>query len=230
MFAGHDGGCTTHFAGPAPKAAQPVNPKGISIKLAYRRTIPLVVLVVMSLPANAVNCKLAAGKTEDMICKNSDLIWLDDSLNHVYRAAVAKSKEPVKIKSEQKRWISEVRASCATPECLKSAYLSRVAWLQKEMGSWCESQRERLAGSWERIGGDGFFEAFSTGPDGELDSWLHQRPEISGGTWKLVGCNFVATSQSGLSVNWIIIDVTKSELRALEVGIPGLARYRRTSN
>lgn len=192
--------------------------------------MPLLVLVVMSLPANAINCKLAAGKTEDMICKNSDLIGLDDSLNHVYRAAVAQSKEPAKIKSEQKRWISEVRASCATSEGMKSAYLTQIAWLQKEMGSWCESQRERLAGSWKRIGGDGFFEAFSTGPDGELDAWLHQRPEISGGTWKLVGCNFVATSPSGLSVNWIIIDVTKSELRALEVGIPGLARYRRTDN
>lgn len=48
-------------------------------------------------------------------------------------------------------------------------------------------------GSWEQVSG-GFFEEMSfdlTGSKRVFNSWLHQRPEISGGTWKIQDCTIL---------------------------------------
>ncbi len=45
-----------------------------------------------------------------------------------------------------------------------------------------------LVGSWEKDSGSGFFEEMSfsrSDTTKEFNSWLHQRPEISGGSWKI---------------------------------------------
>jgi hypothetical protein len=95
------------------------------------------------------------------------------------------------------------------------------------MRAWCERHKPSLPGTWVRKGSTGFFEELSLGPDGDLDSWLHHRPEISGGSWALDGCQLVLKSEAGLSVEWTVIDVTSSGLRVLEDHLGGVAVYRR---
>ncbi len=190
-------------------------------------TALFLILSGISAPAHAINCKLEKSQAEDLVCKNPDLVRLDDSLNAVYRAVLAKSSKPDQVRSDQRRWISQVRAACTTSACLRSAYSAQIDQLSSSMAVWCESQRENIAGSWSRVGGGGFFEEFSAGPDGSFESWLHQRPEVSDGSWKLDGCSLAISSASGMRVEWKLLDLKKNELRVLEVGPADLARYRR---
>lgn len=64
----------------------------------------------------------------------------------------------------------------------------------------CRSLEAKLIGSWERRGGDGFFEemAFSV-EDGRhgFDSWLHQRPELVDASWRLEGCRLTIDPGDG---------------------------------
>jgi len=50
----------------------------------------------------------------------------------------------------------------------------------------CDVAEAALIGDWQRSGDAGTFEQFSlVTQDGErrFDSWLHERPEVSGGSW-----------------------------------------------
>jgi hypothetical protein len=54
----------------------------------------------------------------------------------------------------------------------------------------CPVTEKTLAGAWANVAG-GFFEEMEFAMvDGrrEFNSWLHQRPEIAGGTWLLEAC------------------------------------------
>lgn len=190
----------------------------------------LLVGTIAAIPASAsaIDCKAVKTKTEKAICKSGELVRLDENLNHVYRAAVLKSVAPESLKADQKRWISETRDQCGTSACLTAAYLAQINRLSSGMATWCESNKPRIAGVWSRIGEDGFFEQFSAGPDGTFDSWLHHRPETSG-SWALKGCDLVISSHTGMRVEWKLVDLAKSELRVIELGSAGLARYRRSS-
>ena len=189
----------------------------------------IVMIAAMPSLAHAINCNAVKTKTEETICKSRELVWLDNNLNQVYSAAVAKSAAPGNLKADQRRWISGVRDICGTSACLTSAYQAQIQHLSNSMASWCESNRENVAGIWSRVGEDGFFEEFSADPDSAFESWLHHRPETSG-TWTLKGCDLVISSNIGMSVEWKLIDLTKSELRVIEIGAAGLARYRRSKN
>lgn len=64
----------------------------------------------------------------------------------------------------------------------------------------CPATEDDLRGSWATASGDGFFEVFSlsTEPNSRrFDSWLHQRPDISGAIWALEDCELVVKPQSG---------------------------------
>ncbi len=50
----------------------------------------------------------------------------------------------------------------------------------------CNVTQDALIGDWQRSGEDGAFEQFSLSIDGasrRFDSWLHERPEVSAGSW-----------------------------------------------
>ena len=179
--------------------------------------------------ALAINCNTEKTQTENLICKSKDLRQLDESLNIVYRAAIKKAKNQDLLKSAQKHWITEVRDKCKTSECLVASYTTQINNLSNSMSSWCRSQNANIPGMWQRIGEGGFFEEFSTGPDGQFDSWLHQRPETSG-TWVLTGCTLMMRSDTGITIAWKLLDITKSELKVIEISPAGLARDRRSTH
>ncbi|AND67475.1 hypothetical protein ATSB10_00210 [Dyella thiooxydans] len=56
---------------------------------------------------------------------------------------------------------------------------------------------QALIGAWHQRGNAGFFEEFSLQVEAGrrvLDSWLHQRPDITGASWKLVDCRLIVES------------------------------------
>lgn len=61
----------------------------------------------------------------------------------------------------------------------------------------CPAAEQALTGAWQQRGDAGFFEEFSLQVEAGrrvLDSWLHQRPDITGASWKLVDCRLIVES------------------------------------
>ena len=55
----------------------------------------------------------------------------------------------------------------------------------------CPLSEKQLIGAWENVSA-GFFQEMAfehSGSNREFNSWLHQRPEIAGGTWTFENCN-----------------------------------------
>jgi hypothetical protein len=64
----------------------------------------------------------------------------------------------------------------------------------------CAVTERELLGSWEAAGASGFFEQMAferNGVQHEFNSWLHDRPEISGAQWRLEACKLTILDASG---------------------------------
>lgn len=206
----------------------------MNVKTARARLMLAVLSVALSMPAQAFDCQRAVSNAERLICGDDwpqghgQLRRLDDILNQQYRSLLAKTDNPEQLKSDQLNWLRQVRDKCASVSCLKQAYQSRIRQLAEAMGAWCGRHMPLFANGWVRIGEEGFFEEFRAEPDGEFNSWLHHRPEITG-SWRAKGCFIDISNYSGsLVFNWILLDVTGSRLRVIDIDptLPGIIRYR----
>jgi hypothetical protein len=64
----------------------------------------------------------------------------------------------------------------------------------------CNLSAQSLLGSWEGVGKPAFFEQMSFEEEGgkrTFDSWLHERPEVSGAEWDLADCTLTLRESSG---------------------------------
>ncbi len=96
----------------------------------------------------------------------------------------------------------------------------------------CPVAAPSLLGAWERKSNSGFFEQISFEMDGDqkiFNSWLHQRPEISGGTWKLEKCTiFIAhPTLENFSVDLVVLKASKNRITVREVGENDVSVYQR---
>lgn len=181
----------------------------VSLKLGWRlvsdmaRSLYIVLLLLaVALPntvcAASFNCTKAGTDQEKMICADSTLSSLDDKLAQTYKSAVleANTAKAAEIQAQQKEWLRNVRNSCTSKPCLVQAYEKRIHQLASRLAvapgsaSTCPLAEKMLIGAWKHVSG-GFFEEMSfehSGSERIFNSWLHQRPEISGGTWKIEDC------------------------------------------
>ena len=95
----------------------------------------------------------------------------------------------------------------------------------------CPVTENSLVGAWERKSKSGFFEEMSFEIEGKqrlFNSWLHQRPEISGGTWKLENCTiFIAhPTEQNLSVEFAVLKASKNRIHVHEVGEKDISVYQ----
>jgi len=95
----------------------------------------------------------------------------------------------------------------------------------------CPVTENSLLGAWERKSESGFFEEMSFKIEGEqkiFNSWLHHRPEISGGTWKLANCTiFIAhPTEKSLSVEFVVLKASKNRVHVREVGEKDTSVYQ----
>ena len=86
--------------------------------------------LALSGPAWAANfdCTRATTVTEKAVCADRELDALDEHLGRYYAAGRGILKEGARcLQADQQEWLKNVRDRCATNECLKGAYLGRIA-------------------------------------------------------------------------------------------------------
>lgn len=162
-------------------------------------------LLTVTLPntscAASFDCTKAGTDQEKMICSDSTLSSLDDKLAKTYKSALLETTNTkvAEIQASQKEWLRNVRDKCTSKPCLVQAYEKRIFQLNSPKtetlgsNSTCPMSEETLVGPWEQVSG-GIFEEISfelTGSNRVFNSWLHQRPDITGGTWKINDCTLI---------------------------------------
>lgn len=87
--------------------------------------------------APSFNCEKASTNVEKMICADQTLSDADSVVSDMYKEVLSTAGNPNQVKQEQRQWLTKVRNSCKTLDCLAKAYDMRYNKLQ----------RDRLAGS-----------------------------------------------------------------------------------
>ena len=204
------------------------------------KLISFLVLLYLSLPAAATSfdCKRSSTQTEKRICEEPALSALDDKLNRAYQSALQSSTQPEDIRYKQKVWLRQVRNKCITTSCLVEAYETRIRQLSSVQSTTsknladCPLTEAKLRGAWERVSDAGFFEEMAFDyADGErtFDSWLHHRPEIAGGAWRLENCVLFIRhpTEDKLNFAFTVVRVQGDRIYLREEGDKSDAVYKR---
>jgi uncharacterized protein len=75
------------------------------------------------------NCSKAGTSVEKTICASRVLSSLDEQLAEAYKSAIVLSGDRDLIKSQQQKWLRDIRDTCRDEACLKGAYENRLAQL-----------------------------------------------------------------------------------------------------
>jgi len=90
------------------------------------------IIVAMSVGGSAhaasFDCKKAAGRIEQLICRDPDLNSFDSQLQGAYAGALDRSAHPERITQGQRAWLKE-RDACTDVKCLSTIYQRRIAGL-----------------------------------------------------------------------------------------------------
>jgi uncharacterized protein YecT (DUF1311 family) len=207
--------------------------------LSLRRGSPAMAVclwLLLGSPANATSFACAKARTlqEKLICSDDGLGVLDDQLAQTYKQSLAGSADNASEKRSQMRWLVDVRDKCVSADCLRKVYTARLSALKSQAaaGSSCSVQEASLVGAWVRRSGPGFFEEMAFGTDGTqrtFDSWLHHRPEISGGSWTLKDCTIYIqhASEAQLSLAFKVSGLRNGQLYVAEDGDKEVSIYKR---
>ena len=93
----------------------------------------------------------------------------------------------------------------------------------------CNVAPQALLGAWQAVGEWAFFEQMSFeshGAERAFDSWLHERPEVSGATWDLVDCILTIREKSG-SEQTLRVSLARGQLTLSRPDGTIASRYRR---
>lgn len=102
-----------------------------------RLTRPFCLLLLVALAglhrgaqAQGFDCAQATTVAEHRVCAQPALAQADADLNYLYSALLRKPTRPASLRSEQRRWLRQVRDRCADEACLSAAYQQRLNALQ----------------------------------------------------------------------------------------------------
>lgn len=186
--------------------------------------------------AAGFDCAKAATAVEKTICQDPALNALDEQLAAAYRDA-GRRCPAAELKTEQQRWLKQVRNACRDAACLGQAYQQRLADLQvRQCGAdVCAGFGPRLLGAWQLVSDAGSFEeiAFAAGQtpnQGRFDTWLHGHPEFIDGRWQLKACELrlIAPREPEAGAARLIVKAVDADgLQVLEADETEPALYRR---
>jgi hypothetical protein len=94
----------------------------------------------------------------------------------------------------------------------------------------CTVTEAMVAGPWQSVKGGSFEEFALEREDGRrvFNSWLHQRPEYSGGEWTLKDCRLtIRVEGAGASFEYASVRVAGNRLYLREAGEKAEAVYKR---
>ena len=74
------------------------------------------------------DCQRASTAVEQLICRDSELSELDDTLAESFTQEVDSAQSPNTLRAEQKAWLQK-RNSCADARCIQHQYEARIAAL-----------------------------------------------------------------------------------------------------
>ena len=98
-------------------------------------------------------------------------------------------------------------------------------------GAKCAVTEDMVAGAWQSVKGGSFFQEMELArEDGKhvFNSWLHQRPEFSGGEWTLRDCKLtIRIESSKTSFEYASVRVRGNRLYLREEGGKAEAVYKR---
>ena len=100
----------------------------------YLRTVLSVLLFASSFGAVAASfdCSKAKSKNETLICSDSQLSSLDETLNRAYRHAYEIAPNKSVLRQSQRDWLGSYEvSSCGDTACLKTLFSNRVALLNE---------------------------------------------------------------------------------------------------
>lgn len=91
-------------------------------------SVMLGMLFGLMMPVHAASFDCGGTKTqvEKIICEDEYLSRLDDALNREYINRLRKQTGLLKLKSEQRKWLKEVRNTCSDITCLRTSYEARI--------------------------------------------------------------------------------------------------------
>jgi uncharacterized protein len=179
-----------------------------------------------SVLAAGFDCAQSSTLIEKQICENSELSGLDAQLSVVFRKVSAQCPGKI-LKTDQLRWLQQVRNRCSDTDCLARVYQKRL----RELKNWqcgeqvCHEYAHQLPGAWKSASDTAPFEviAFSqSGAQGQgrFDTWLHERPEFSDGRWLLEACYlrliYPGEPGNGMMDNFVLKSITASTLEMLD--------------
>jgi uncharacterized protein len=186
--------------------------------------------------AAGFDCRKAGTPLEKTICQDPVASALDEQLAAAYRDAGQRCPDAV-LRTEQQRWLHEVRNVCRDVACLAPAYRSRIAELHTRQcrAAGCAGVEQRLIGAWRQASAVGSFEeiAFAAGNNprqGRFDTWLHRRPEFVNGRWQLEACELrllLPGEPDASAMRMTLRSVDADHLVVLEPDQTRPARYRR---
>jgi hypothetical protein len=95
----------------------------------------------------------------------------------------------------------------------------------------CPVTEKSLQGAWERKSESGFFEEMTFKIEGThhvFNSWLHQRLEFSGGSWKLENCtlHIAHPTEKDLTVDFVVVKASQNRIFVHEVGDKEVSTYQ----
>jgi hypothetical protein len=93
----------------------------------------------------------------------------------------------------------------------------------------CNLTPQSLLGAWAGVGNWAFFEQMSFESGGgqhSFDSWLHERPEISGAEWQLAECTLIIREASGTTQTFRV-SLTRGRLTLLRPDGKVASTYRK---
>ena len=198
--------------------------------------------IALCIPFGAIaasfDCTQSHLQAEKLVCSDPQLSALDDKLNQAYQAALRTAASTKTVHQQQKNWLVRIRNKCITKQCVSDAYNSRIHQLLVPQPttateeSRCPLTEAKLQGAWERVTDTGFFEEMDFGREGAdrmFNSWLHHRPEIFGGTWKLENCVIYIRhpTEAALSFAFSVAKVKGNRIHLRETGDTSDSIYKR---
>ena len=79
--------------------------------------------------ATSFDCAKASTTIEKTICADDQISALDSRLMETYKKALSETSNADDVKADQKTWLSKIRNKCPDAECIKHAYIDRIATL-----------------------------------------------------------------------------------------------------
>ncbi|HWT15724.1 MAG TPA: lysozyme inhibitor LprI family protein [Patescibacteria group bacterium] len=111
----------------------------------------LLLLATLDAYAASFDCAKAATKVESMVCTDTTLSALDDTMSDLYGQAAALTPDDAEPKQSQRAWLRQ-RNACTDADCIAAAYRKRIAELEDTIGQ--DLSADAVAGTYTRDDAD----------------------------------------------------------------------------